>query len=189
MLSILRQATEHSSPTRWPLELSGTSCYDSDMQQKARLTPISGDVNVVADIRVNVKGGSMSAILRKPIRESLGEVADHLCAATVDFGDGSGIVLLRADGDAPVFVRSLGAKRFEVTLENEDDEEVDELTAAFLRLKLDQFKKGAVRLSHPYTAESFRALRDEVESLEEEIAAELERVRSSKTRSPRARSR
>lgn len=155
------------------------------MERKQRLKPISGDVNVVEDIRVNVKGGSMSAILRKPIRERLGDITNHVCAATVDFEDGSGIVLLRAEQDAPVFVRSLGAKRFEITLGSNDDEEVDELTAAFLRLKADQFTKGLVRLSRPYTVESFRALVDEIEPLEEKITAELERVRAPKKDSRR----
>jgi hypothetical protein len=158
------------------------------MEPKSRFSPISGDVDMVQDVRVNAKGGSWSAILKKPIRQRLGDISDHVCAAGVEFGDGSGIVLLRADGQPPVVVRSLGARRFEISIEAADDEEIDELTAAFLRLKIDQFKSGLAQLSPPYTAESLGSLVAEIEPFEHEVAAKLERTRASKNRTrPAAR--
>jgi hypothetical protein len=146
------------------------------VETNAHAQPISGDVGIIGRVRVNEKGGSMSAILKKPLRERLGEVLDHLDAASLDFGDGSVALLLRADGGTPVHVRSIGGKRFEISIQDDDDEDVDELTAAFLRLKIDQFKKGRVELSSPYTAEMFAVHARESKVLESEIAGELKRI-------------
>ena len=136
------------------------------MPQKAQSSAITGDVVAMADVRINTKGGSLTATLKKAVRDKLGNLGDHLSAATVEFATGQAILLLSGGSGAtgvnlPVHVRKIGKNRFEIGLEADSDEEVDEVTAAFLRLKRDQFEKGRLRLSEPVTADDWRAAMDE----------------------------
>ena len=108
----------------------------------------------------------MTATLKKALRDRLGTPVDHLTAAAVEFASGKAVLLLTdeasADGaNVPVHVRKVGGNRFEIELETEDDEELDEVTAAFLRLKRDQFEKGKLRLSEPVTADGWGVAMDE----------------------------
>lgn len=127
--------------------------------------PIVGDVVAATEVSVNTKGGSLSTTLRKGIRETLGEVGDHLTAASLQFETGEAVILLggAAGSDTPMSVRvsRIGANRFEVELDSGEDEEIDDLTAAFLMIKLDQFKKGRLGLTEPITADEWRAEMDE----------------------------
>ena len=136
------------------------------MPKEVELTQaIVGDIVAAMDVTINTKGGSMTATLRKALRDKLGELGDHLSAAALQFATGQAILLLRAGtGSAtsspPVRVRRLGKNRFEIELETGDDEDIDEVTVAFLRLKEDQFKKGILALSEAATADEWRAEMD-----------------------------
>jgi hypothetical protein len=131
------------------------------MVQGAELSPITGDIAAAADVTINTKGGSVTATLKKSLRETLGELSGHLTGAAVRFASGQAIVLLasasRGAEASPAFrVRKISRNRFEITLEADDEEEVDEVTAAFLRLKKDQFEKGKLRLSERMSAADWR---------------------------------
>ncbi len=96
----------------------------------------------------------MTATLKKPLREKLGNPADHLAAATIEFDGGQSVVLLSGEGmESSIRVRRIG-NRFEIGLENDEDE-TDAVTAAFLNLKLEQFKKGELEMSEPMTADAW----------------------------------
>lgn len=131
------------------------------MPESAELHPITGDVAATADVTINTKGGSTTATLRKALRDRLGRLGDQMAGAAVEFATGQALVLLSggsgAADAAPVRVRKIGRNRFEIELEVEEDEEVDEVTAAFLRLKKDQFERGLLNLSAPMTADALEA--------------------------------
>lgn len=114
----------------------------------------SGDVAAPTRVTINTKGGSMTAILRKDLREKLGVVGSQLCAAALEFGSGPAVLLL---GDAKIRVLRLGKDRFEVVLGADEGDEIDEITAAFLKLKEAQFKAGDLPLMAPIAADRWQA--------------------------------
>jgi len=126
---------------------------------------IVGDIASVTHVSVNTKGGSLSATLKKGIRESLSTVGDRLTAAALEFASGSSVVLLSGgmagSGATSIRVVRTGRNRFEIELDTGEEEEVDDLTAAFLMLKVDQFKKDRLRLLPAVSAEEWRAEMDE----------------------------
>lgn len=136
------------------------------MTQKFHTNAISGDVAIMANVTLNTKGGSTTAIIKKPLRDRLGKVGDHLAAATLEFATGQALILLMGaipgvpKGRAPLRVRRTGRNRFEIELESDGDAEIDEVTAAFLRLKKHLFEKGKLRLSEAVTAEEWRTAMD-----------------------------
>lgn len=127
---------------------------------------IVGEGLVFTELTVNTKGGAMSAILKKAIRESLGEVGGRLGAASLTFDSGPSIVLLTganvADAAATqVRVSRVGKSRFVVDLETGDAAEIDEMTDAFIRLKIEQFKREQLELLPAVTADEWQAEMDE----------------------------
>ena len=131
------------------------------MPQKTKTeSPITGEVVATADLTINTKGGSTTATLKKPIADLLQDVEGRLAAAAATFANGQTFVLLTRGAvtrDMPIRIRRVGGNRFAVELETAEHEEVDEVTAAFLRLKRDQFAKGTLRLAEPVTADQWRA--------------------------------
>lgn len=123
---------------------------------------IIGDVVATEIVTVNNKGGSVAAILKKPLRERLGAgTAEPLSGAAVEFETGQTVVLLSRQagtegGVSTLRVRKVGANRFEIGIAA-NDEDIDGVTAAFLRLKMDLFEKGKLHLDDPLTAEEWRA--------------------------------
>ncbi len=157
------------------------------MPRKAQPSAILGDVVANEDVTVNTKGGSMTATLKKALRDKLGDIGASLSAAAVQFETGQAVVLLsRVPGatntDSPLRVRKIGLNRFEVGIANAGDEDVDEVTAAFLQLKKDLFSKGKLRLSAPVTADAWRAEMDEqiaaVDAALQDAGANLTEARS-----------
>ena len=65
-----------------------------------------------------------------------------------------------------------GRNRFEIELNDDGAEEIDEVRASFLRLKKSQFEKGQLRLSDPMTAAEWRTRTDD-ELVEARISAAL----------------
>lgn len=126
---------------------------------------ITGDVEAMTEVTVNTKGGSMTATLKKPLREKLGELGGRMTAASVRFATGQAMLLLSPGGGAssaaPVHVHRIGENRFEIELETGADEEIDDVTAAFLELKKNQFIKGELELMPPVNADQWRAEMDE----------------------------
>jgi hypothetical protein len=121
-----------------------------------------GDVAAASGVTVNSKGGSLTATLKKALREKLGDVADfggQLAGAAVQFPGGPAVVLLSpASGlTSPIRVQQTGRNRFEIELDSGEGEEVDEVTAAFLRLKQQQFVSGELELMGPAGAEQLAA--------------------------------
>lgn len=142
--------------------------------------PIVGDVVVATEVSVNTKGGSLSTTLRKGIRETLGDVGDRLTAASLQFASGESVVLLggtAGSGATSVRVSRVGVNRFEIELENGEEEEIDDLTAAFLMLKTDQFRKGRLALTDPVTADEWRAEMDRKWKAAESKAKRTRRAR------------
>ncbi len=133
-------------------------------RQKKRLAFV-GDIAAMSDVSVNTSGGSLNATLKKGIRETLGEFGDHLTAAVLQFSNDQGVVLLGGGlgtSDASsVRVSKISKNRFEIELDVGDHEEIDDITAAFLMLKVDQFKRNRLNLLPAVTAEDWQAEMDE----------------------------
>lgn len=133
-------------------------------QQKEMLTFV-GDIAAMSDVSVNTKGGSLNATLKKGIREMLGEVGDHLTAAALQFSSDQAVVLLSgqrgAGAASSVRVSRISKNRFEIELDVGDHEEIDDFTAAFLMLKIEQFKRNRLSLLPAVTAEDWQAEMDE----------------------------
>lgn len=135
-----------------------------------------GDIAVAADVTVNSKGGSMTATLKKALREKLGDLGEQLAGAALQFTTGQAIVLLSTAGggvQAPIRVQRTGRNRFEIELEAGGDDEVDEVTAAFLSLKKQQFVSGDLKLMTPVTAQQLKAEADEQMAAAREAVATL----------------
>ena len=117
-----------------------------------------GDVAAASGVTVNSKGGSLTATLKKALREKLGDVdglGGQLAGAAVQFAGGPAVVLLSAASGlkSPIRVQQTGRNRFEIELDSGDEEDVDEVTAAFLRLKQQQFVSGELELMAPAGSE------------------------------------
>lgn len=135
------------------------------MADSATLPTITGDIAAAADVTVNSKGGSVTATLKKSLRDRLGRMTNHLSGAALQFANGQAIVLLAgasagAFAGGEVRVRQTGRNRFEIEFDDDGVDEIDEVTASFLRLKKDQFEKGQLKLSAPMSAEDWRKATD-----------------------------
>ena len=117
--------------------------------------PIRGDIAALADVAIHTKGGSVTATLKKSLRERLGNFSEHLMGAALQFASGESVLLLASVAET-LRIRKVSGNRYEITLEHAGEKEVDPVTAAFLRLKSDQFEKGMLRLSAPMSADDWR---------------------------------
>jgi len=135
------------------------------MPQQKDMVAFVGDIVAISDVSVSMKGGSLNATLKKGIREVLGECGDYLTAAALKFSSDQAVVLLSggmgASGASSVRVRKISMNRFEIALDTGDHEEIDDVTAAFLMLKIDQFKKNKLNLLPAVTVEEWQAEMDE----------------------------
>ena len=108
---------------------------------------IQGDVTV-EETRLNTKGGSMTAILRKKLGEALGRGGTTATGARYDFGElGSVILLVPGRLKAGrIQVTRMSDRRFVVDLVDKNAPTVEPLTRAFLTIITEQFKHGQRRL-------------------------------------------
>jgi hypothetical protein len=122
------------------------------------------------DLTVNSKGGSMTVTLKKPLRELLGQTNGHVTAFSLTFAPGkSAVVLMGPDVADATEVRQLGSGAFEISFETEA-REVDTLTAAFIRLQIDQLEKEKLPLTEPQTADQWSAeMRSKIKPLREAL--------------------
>lgn len=117
-----------------------------------------GDVDTRASVRVNRKGGSFSAILKKILIDRLGWEAKPLEAATVDLGSGRSLLLMGAvEVVERIQVKRNARGRVEIAVDDEEDTEVDSVTETLLRLKTRQLERGDLSLSNPLSAEDWAA--------------------------------
>lgn len=135
------------------------------MSRQKGMLQIVGDIDVKTDISVSTKGGSLNATLKKEIRERLGKFEGHLTAAALQFSDDQAVVLLcggsGASAASSLRVRRISKNRFELELDTGDHEEIDDITAAFLMLKIEQFKRSKLDLLPAVTAEDWQEEMDE----------------------------
>ncbi|WP_339828930.1 hypothetical protein [uncultured Parvibaculum sp.] len=119
----------------------------------------SGDIDAQASITVNRKGGSLTAILKKILADKIGLRGNRLSAATVDIGSGHSVLLMMGARVASGHVKVLrsGKNRVELVATNDDEVEIDDVTEAFLNLKIAQFKKGGLNLTGPVSPEDWKA--------------------------------
>jgi hypothetical protein len=117
--------------------------------------PISDDPSIVGDavidlVTVNRKGGSLSAILKVPLRGDL--TADEPCyGAKIEFRPGLSCVLV-AGRQGRIRVVKI-PNGFMLTLEEGEQEVVDPTTKAVLNLYEEMLKAGQVGLLTPAAAE------------------------------------
>lgn len=118
------------------------------MPKTAPVSPtIVGDV-AVDSVVLNAKGGSLSAIIKKPIRGDWHEGVQYF-GANMEFDEGlSGLFMApgtrvgNPNAPAPVFhVRRLSAFRYMIELESNDREVIDPVTHATLQI-LEQMQKA-----------------------------------------------
>lgn len=57
-------------------------------------------------------------------------------------------------------VRRTGKHSIEISIENQNDDEIDEVAAAFIELKKRHFVDSQLALSAPMTADEFEAMSD-----------------------------
>lgn len=124
---------------------------------------IIGDVSATADVTLNSKGGSTTATLKKVLRDRLAISDRRLTGAAIEFEDGNNMLVLAGrDGSTGAFtVRKTGRNRFEIELDTGSGREIGDIEAAFLRLKLAQFKRGVLPLSAPMTSVAWKRLAKE----------------------------
>lgn len=125
---------------------------------------LHGDVVALTEITVDRRSGSLRATLKKELQERLGPIGNQLTAAALQFASGPSAVLLCGTGGGAavaIGVHRVGANRYEIELETGEDTEVDDVTAAFLVLKIDQFKKGRLPLLPAVTADEWQEEMDE----------------------------
>src|SRR5438270_1508663 len=110
---------------------------------------IVGDA-VVEFVTVNNKGGSVSAILKRPIRGDLG--ADRRCyGAKIEFKPGVSCVLV-AGNQGKIRVARIG-NGFVLTLDEGQQEVVDPTTKAVLNIYEEMLKVGKANVIPPAEAE------------------------------------
>lgn len=100
------------------------------------------------------------AILKRVLLDRLGEIQNKFSGAALEFASGQALLLLSPDSSSrgnnfPIRVRQLAGNRFEIELDSDEEQVVDEVTAAFLRLKRDQFQRGLLELSPPQSADAW----------------------------------
>jgi hypothetical protein len=104
-------------------------------------TGIRGDVSV-EDTRLNTKGGSMTATLKKPLRDALG-AGKRALGVRLDFGKVSGVFLAPARLARQRFqVTRMGERRIVIDLVDDTRQPLDPYEAAFLNVLTEQFKRG-----------------------------------------------
>jgi hypothetical protein len=102
---------------------------------------LSGNVTVEST-RLNDKGGSVTAILKKPLSVAFDHSGGLAIGARLKFSDRSAVVLLPELDDGSHFeVSQVGLDRFVIDLVDTKLERTDGLTASFLKIITEQFKK------------------------------------------------
>jgi hypothetical protein len=124
-----------------------------------------GDIAVASEACVGTKGGSLAATFKQAIRDRLGALPEgQLTAAVLTFAAGHSVVRLGGGSETAQCLRvsRVGRNRFEIELDDGEDDTVDDLTAAFLTLKAQQLKDGSARLRGPVDADTWLAEIDDV---------------------------
>lgn len=134
------------------------------------LAVYSGAVAAQASVRINAKGGSSTVTLRKALADIVQLQNNELDAAAIRLENGHSFLLMGSEEDmgGHVHVEQTGRNRVELVFGEDDVLEIDDVTEAFLQLKLGLFKEGQLNLTGPVSAEDWSALlSDEVRSVEQ----------------------
>lgn len=120
---------------------------------------IVGDVASTSDVRLEANGMFVTASLNRKMGSPLlkqGKFA-HYTGARVDLDNGNFVILSGEPKKGnDVVVRRVGKNSVYISMSGGDVVEVDDVEAAFLRLKLNDFSRGEVELSGPMTASEWR---------------------------------
>lgn len=137
-----------------------------------------GDVAKATPVKVEPRAGNLVANL-----QALGEhmkVRNQLLnGAALQFEDGQSVVLLSgADAkDRRLVITKTGIDRYEIVRDGAEDVRVDEVETAFLRLKINQFVSGKLKLSAPMDAKAWKAtMRQRLEAAEKALKAKSGRL-------------
>ncbi|AXQ96078.1 hypothetical protein D0Z66_20340 (plasmid) [Cereibacter sphaeroides] len=127
-----------------------------------------GEISAQDDLRTNAKGGSFAAILKKRLATALG-LADApggqtqiLAAATVEIDSAHRLLLMTAKESfgTTIQVRRTGKHSVELSVLEEETDEIDEVAASFVEFKKKLFARGRLNLTAPMDADAFEALAD-----------------------------
>lgn len=132
----------------------------------------TGAVIGQSNINSNATGDNMTAGLRRRIAEVLNmsyvdnekdkkNDAGKISTATVDLDERHRLLLIavqKAGVGSAYHVRRTGEHKVEVSLAGQDDDHVDDFTAAFIKTKRTQFLEGDLSLSSSMTAEEFESI-------------------------------
>lgn len=109
-------------------------------------------------VRVGRRGTTAVASMQRGLLEQANLKGQKLTGAALRFEDGDGLVIL---GGSKFTVRKIGLNRAEITSGGAPEVEVDEIEAAFARMKVAQFANGDAVLAPPLDAGQWRRTMDD----------------------------
>ncbi len=135
-----------------------------------------GEIGVQDELSTNAKGGSITVTLKRRIAMALGmanvaaapalpakSATSRLAAVTVEIDEANTLLLMTTQESmhsSKFCVRRTGKHSIDISVENQDDDEIDEVAAAFIELKRQQYMDGQLALTTPMTADEFEAMSD-----------------------------
>lgn len=127
-----------------------------------------GEISAQDDLRANTKGGSITAILKKGLANALGLAVPRsgqnqtLTAAAVEIDSAHRLLLMTAKESfgKTIQVRRTGKHSVELSVSEEETDEVDEVAASFVEFKKKLFAQGRLNLTKPMDANALEALAD-----------------------------
>ena len=143
------------------------------MQSRNFLLRFTGEITAQDELSANSKGGSLAAVLKRSITHALGigdaqataegeaKSIGRLTAATVEIDGLHRLLIMAPQGvrsGTTYRVRRTGKASVEITLEDDNEFEVDEVMAAFVELKRRLLLDGKVKLTAPMTADEFERI-------------------------------
>lgn len=127
-----------------------------------------GEISAQDDLRTNAKGGSITAILKKSLVTAFGLAVPHigksqtLTAAAVEIDNAHKLLLMTAKESfgTTIQVRRTGKHSVELSVADEETDEIDEVVAGFVEFKKKLFAQDRLNLTTPMDADAFEALAD-----------------------------
>lgn len=127
-----------------------------------------GEISAQDDLRTNTKGGSITAILKKGLATAFGLVdargaqTQTLAAAAVQIDSAHRLLLMtvKESFGTAIQVRRTGKHSVELSVSEEETDEIDEVATSFIEIKKKLFAQGRLNLTAPMDADAFEALSD-----------------------------
>lgn len=138
------------------------------MMTETETPRFKGEISAQDDLRINAKGGSIAAILKKGLATAFGLVdarggpAQTLAAAAVEIDSAHRLLLMtvKESFGTAIQVRRTGKHSVELSVSEEETDEIDEVAASFVAIKKKLFAEGRLNLTAPMDADAFEALAD-----------------------------